>query len=254
MRIETEEYKEEVQKEYEEAQEELKQELEEEQNKKKKRKTNPKIEAFKKKLDFFWTYDKWCVIIPFIIIVISVSLISGFIEDHKDASLYIAFTNSSEILDAEDAIRTEYVEFRNINKKKNPINIADNIYYPVDAEDQGYSDQSILAGIQKYSVLITNGRADITFSNTWVFEAYELESCYMDLREAFGEEFVEENKDLIFYAVNKEGESVPIAIDVVNWSKLGRFYDMADPYVAIASNTTNYEESVEFIKWVLEQD
>lgn len=252
MRLVTDEYKEELVKE----DEEFKKELEAEQLEanKKKRKVNPKVANVNKKVDFFWTYDKWCVIIPFIVIVIAVSLITGFIEDHKDASIYVAFTNSSEILDAEDAIRKEYAKLRNINKKKNPINITDNMYYPLDVEDSGYADSSILAGIQKYSALITNQRADVTFSNTWVFEAYELNDCYMDLRVAFGEEFVKENEDKIFYAENKEGEMVPIAIDVVNWSKLGRFYEMADPYVAIDSKTTNLEESVELIKWIMEQE
>lgn len=211
------------------------------------------MKNFKAKISYFWDYYKWCVIIPVLVLYVVISLTITFVNEHKDAAIYVVFTNCSDVFEAEEEIRTTYVEMRGIDTRKNPVQISDGIFYPAGMNENSYVDQGTGASIQKYTMMITNQKADVTFTTSWVAQAYELNDCYADLRDYFDEEFLSEYSDKIFYAQNSQNESVPIGIYADNWSKLGIFYEQEKPIMVMDKNSTNPEEMVTFVKWVLNQ-
>lgn len=204
-----------------------------------------------KKIDHFWEYYKWFVIIPIVIIVIVVIFITTYLEENKEVTLDVSVMNATSILDTIAAVEQDYPEEYGIDTKAYPIRIEYNLQFPDTDEDAASIDESILASIQKFNAMVLAGRVDVVFTNTWVVDGFSETGATTDLREIFDEEYLEEHSDRIYWYESYEGTRIPVAFYVDDTTFLGELADGEPAVIATFNTGIHKEESVRFMKWVI---
>lgn len=204
-----------------------------------------------KKVDHFWEYYKWLVIIPVIIIVIAVVFITTYIEENREVTLDVSIINATSILDTLAAIEDEYPAEYGINTKEKPIRLEYNLQFPSENENAATMDDSVVASMQKFNAMVLAGKVDVAITNTWVIDAYSENDATLDLREIFDEEFLEENADRIYWYEKYDGTVKPVAIYVNETEFLGEFAEGAPIVVTTFNTSVHKDETVRFIKWLV---
>lgn len=210
--------------------------------------------TWKKRLQYFWDYQKWYVIMPLIIIFFLVTFISTYIEENKEPALCIAMVNSESGLDAGTLFTITYPEENGIDTEKTPIRLEYGLTHPKVVDEMVASNQSQMALIYQYQGILLNGTLDVTLATTWVVEEYEKADAYCDLRDILPKTYLEKMENRLFYCKNKDGQEVPVGIMVDDLKILGEFVEEGKPVFTVSAYSNRKTEAVEFIIWVIEHE
>ena len=147
---------------------------------------------FKKRLEYFWEYNKTKVlIIAFVTIMLS-SMIYNF-ATKKDAALYVAMIDCLQ----DDTLAAEYEanfeELLAINPKKEDV-IFDASYLVSGATD--FADTSLTDSL---SVRVATGEIDAFISGEAFFSAYAVGDVFVDLRTVLSPEDLAHYEDNLYY-------------------------------------------------------
>ncbi len=206
------------------------------------------------KLEFFWDYYKWFVIIPVLVVIIVLSFVFSYLYEQRDLSLNIALMNTSDVNEAIYAFKNDYATYRNIDTNELPIEVNYNFLHPKVMDEAAAADTTTVASIQKYQAMLLNSKLDVTITTSWVVEAYGEADAWCDLREVMDASFLEAEKDNIFYCKNSKGVEIPMGIRVDDCALLGEFYEEGTPIVTVSAYSVRKEEAAHFIEWLSEDN
>lgn len=237
-----------------------------------------KYEPQIKKVEYFWEYYKWFVLIPLAVVLIILSFISTYIAESRPFSIGIALINTEDVAraveDFEIDYRTEYaLEDRVL------VNIG--LVHPKGMKMAALESDDVIASVQKYQTMVKNGYVDVTFTTDWVIEEYMQIPLYEDLRNCFDEEFLAENEEYIFYVIKEKieaeaerklieadtgvvleeenidwetvGEKIPIGFKVGNYQSFGSFSMDSEPIMVFNIAGKNKEERIRFAEWIMNE-
>lgn len=205
----------------------------------------------KQKLNYFWDYHKWKVIIPALVILFLVTFISAVIDEKKPTALLVAMVNASDISDITLAITEEYPEDMGIDTKNNPVRVEADFLHPNNMGEAAVTDNQTIASIQKYQAMVTNAYIDVTISPMWAVDEYQKANVYENLTKLFPEEFLKENENLLYYAENADGQKVATGIRLDETELFADFYDGEAPILTICTYSERKEEAIRFAEWII---
>jgi|GEM_PF-2398301 len=212
------------------------------------------IQKAKKKVGFFFDYYKWFVIIPAIIIVIAVVLITSYLSESRERALELSIVNAKyDIPELIYAVENDYTKYTGEDITGKDIRIEIDIQYPDTASGDGNFSQSEIVSMQKFNASVIAGRVDVALSENWVINDYSITDATLDLREIFDEEFLKEHEDVLYYAVNSEGEKIPVAFYIDAQIVKDSYEDEAKPLVVSFDTAKHKKEAALFMEWLLDQ-
>ncbi len=155
----------------------------------------------KEKLEYFWLYYKWHVIVA----VAAIIAISSFIRHYvtlKENVLYALFLNCHEINEeGAGAYIQDFTEIAGINTDENEVMLDTSIYMQTDSTD--VMNELTYATIQKIQVYVAAGQVDLLAANQATFEYYAYQDFLYDLRNILTPEQIERYSPYFFY-IDKE--------------------------------------------------
>ena len=172
-----------------------------------KKKLNIKEVGIKGAIVHFWTYYKWWVISPVIVIGVIVSMLHSYLSATKKAYLNIVLVNAR--YESADVLFEEYSQ--SIGEKL----IVDSTFHAPGNEDSINMTQDMTASVMKLDALISGGVVDIVITNSRSIKEYGPNGV-RDLREVLTSEQLKtlEEKEMIFYLSPEDGEKYPAAINI----------------------------------------
>ena len=206
---------------------------------------------FLRKLEFFWEYYKWFVIIPVIVITIIVIFVTTYIDENSEKSLEVSIMNTSNVFDAIAAIEKDYPAETGIEADKYPIRVEYNFSYPNNIEMAAKVDDSSMASMTKFNTMVMAGRVDVVFTSPWVADIYSESDATKDLREIFDEEFLKEHESRIYRYIADDYNEIPVGFYVDDCEFLGEFTDDIPPVMASFDSATHPDAVKPFMEWVL---
>ena len=210
----------------------------------------PGLKTAKQKIRYFWDYHKWKLLIPAAVLVFIISFLASYLEEIKEPALVIAIVNGRDTAAAENMILEEYVKERRIDMEKAPLRIESGFLHPKVMDETASADSVTVAGIQRYTGMLTNGTLDVTVSTTWAVEDYEKSDAYCDLCVLLPPGLYEELEEALFFCKNHSGESIPVGICLNRDSCFGDFYEDGVPVLTVSAYSTRKEEAAAFIEWL----
>lgn len=217
-----------------------------------------KGERFKRSLVHFWSYKKWYVIIPAIVIIVVASLLTTYINSHKKSFFRMALVNV-EVIDS-SILPSENEEFMNRLKEegiatdKDEFVLQDKYRHQLASDPEFNSNQDIAGSTQRLSVEIINGLVDVLVVNERCCDDYSENGAFVDLREVFSnEELKKINSEFIYY-YEKEGQQIPVGISVKAFDEFDSLiYREGDEYViSVSSFSTNKNLAHDYVMYLLE--
>lgn len=215
------------------------------------KRTKPK--TMKQKLGFFWDYYKWIVLVPAAALIFLFTFITSYMEENKTPALVIAVINARDTTSLETAVTEEYTRERQIYRGC-PVRIEGGFLHPKIMDETASTDTVTVAGIQKYTGMLTNGTVDVTISPVWSVEEYEKAGAYCDLQELLPGEVFEKLEEDILYCKDGSGKKIPVGICIEGSILLGEFYEEGVPVLTVSAYSTRKEEAIAFVEWFLKKE
>ena len=204
-----------------------------------KKKVSVKEVGVKGMIVHFWTYYKWWVIIPVIVIAVLTSMLLSYLSATKKAYLNIAIVNGH--YEAEDTIFNEYEQ--KIGKEF----IVDSTFHAPTNEDSIAMTQDMTASVMKLNSLISGGVVDIVITNSRQIKELGPNGVH-DLRDILTEEQIREleARDILFILEPEDGEvaSYPAAINITGMDYFQPAYEGSEEkhYLMISAVSEKKEE------------
>ncbi|MBQ0011426.1 MAG: hypothetical protein KBT07_01825 [Clostridiales bacterium] len=193
--------------------------------------------GFKKAVIHLWTYYKWWVIIPIIVLIIIGSFIHSYLTATKKGYLNIVLVNAR--YECSEVMFADYAE--QIGEKI----IVQSDYVVPDNDDSIDVSQEMIANQQKLVTSLTEGVIDICITNSRAISEYG-ENGVLDLRLVLSEEQIQdlEERDMIYYMDFEAEEHVPIAINVTGLPYFEPAYEGSEEkhYLFLSKYSDKYEE------------
>ena len=152
----------------------------------------------KEKLEYFWLYYKWHVIITVVAIVAITSFIYTTVTK-KETSLYALFLNS--FVTAEDSgnsYKQGFLDMAGIDCDKYKIIVDTNLYF-----QPGAMDEDSYNALQKISIYVAAGEIDLFGADLTTFEYYAYTDYLTDLRDMLTPEQIEKYSPYFYYIDGK---------------------------------------------------
>lgn len=207
-------------------------------------KMNLKEMGFKKSVIHIWTYYKWWIIIPVIVIAIIVSFVNSYLKATKKAYLTIACVNARY---ESHVIFDEYAE--SIGQE---FNVDCTYHYPTN-EDSLNVSQDMTNSMQKLVSLLTSDVVDVVITNSRSIKDFGKEGV-RDLREVLSEEQVKELEDrgIIFNLKLEDGTSYPAAINITGMEFFEPMYNGSEEkhYIMLSNFSEKKEEERLFLEYL----
>ena len=148
----------------------------------------------KQKLEYFWLYYKWHVIIA----VAAIAAITSFIYEavtRKETALYALFLNSFVLAeDSAEAYKQSFLDTSEINTDEYEILVDTSLYL-----QPGSMDENTYAAVQKVSVYVAAGEIDLIGADQAAFEYYGYLDYLADLRDMLTPEQIEKYSPYFYY-------------------------------------------------------
>lgn len=205
--------------------------------------------TFRQKMEHFWEYEKWKVIIPLVLLLVINSFVQTYKSEHQTLTLDIALVNAVMESANDVEFHNDFIKQYNIDVEQAPVKIETGMVHPEVMDEKAAMDEVAVASIQKYQAMLISGRVDITISNSWAIEEYAQSDSYENLKEFLSEDLYETVEDRLFYCVNGQGEKIPVGIMVDEIDSINQFYSDT-PIVTVSKHSERKEESILFIQWL----
>lgn len=208
----------------------------------------------RKRIDNFWYYNKWFVIIG-IAVLLAVCYIAKDITSKKDEVFSAVIANCTTT--GLDEFTQEYLDSTDIDQKTETVTL--NTLYFGDEQDTEavYSVQALQAEVAAHVL-------DAIVSDTATAQKY-MRDVLEDLRDILDEDDLEYFSDhIVYYDGDSEDcilssdtsamtDPIPVGIVVSEASKLTSFMVRGDEYIyGFAVNSENRERAIEFLHYILE--
>ena len=148
----------------------------------------------KQKLEYFWLYYKWHVIIA----VAAIAAITSFIYEtvtRKETALHVLFLNSFVLSeDNGEAYEQNFLESTKINTDEYEILVDTSLYL-----QPGSMDENTYTALQKVSVYVAAGDVDLLAADQTAFEYYGYLDYLTDLRKMLTPEQIEKYSPYFYY-------------------------------------------------------
>ncbi len=208
--------------------------------------------SFRQKLEHFWEYEKWKVIIPIIIIIVIAAMVDSYRAENRELTLDISMINAVMESPSDVTFQDKYSEECNIDVENVPIRVETGMVHPKVVDEYAVMDSVVVASIQRYDALLLSGKTDVTITNTWVVEQYQKNDGYENLQELLPNDLYEKLQDKMFYCKDSQGKEIPAGIIVEDVSFLSEFYDEI-PILTISKYSKRKEKAIEFVEWLSKQ-
>ncbi|MBR6382702.1 MAG: hypothetical protein IKS56_01850 [Lachnospiraceae bacterium] len=209
---------------------------------------------FKRKIGFFLDYYKWFVIIPAIIIVITVIMITSYLNESRERALELTITNAQyEIPDLMYAVENDFIAYTGENITGDDIRIVYDIRYPDTSTGAENFTQADNVSMQKFNASVISGRVDIALTESWVVNDYSVTDSTLDLREIFDEDFLKDHEDKVYYARDSSGEKIPVAFYIDAKVVKDVYPEDAEPLAVSFDTSKHKEEARRFMEWLLSE-
>ena len=164
------------------------------------------------RIDHLWTYYKEYLWIAGVLLMLAIAFISGAINASKEVLVSGIMVNISIEQEGHNYLHTDYFADLGGEEGKQVVELDyanfSSLEDPTSTEDN-YAASMLLIG------KVTGGYLDYMILDQFAMEYYIPQDVYLDLREFFTEEELEELGSKVIYA-REEGqeESYPVAIDI----------------------------------------
>jgi len=207
----------------------------------------------KKKIGFFIDYYKWHVIIPVIIIVTALIMLFTYLDESRERKLELSIVNAAyEIPEVIYKIENDYVSYSPEIDNDSDVRIEINLQYPNISEIGGDPTQDEVIAMQRFNAMVVTGRVDVALTNTWVIKDYTVSDATLDLREIFDDEYLEEHKDILFYADDSKGEEIPVGFYVKDEVINEAYKEGYEPIVVSFDSSKHKDEAKTFMMWLID--
>lgn len=160
----------------------------------------------KEKLNYFWCYYKWHVIITVAVIAFVASFAYEALT-RKETAMYALFLNSFSVSE-DDTFVNNYMAAAGIDTNEYETLIDSSLYISLDS-----TDENTYNAIQKVAVYVAAGEIDIIASGQEIFEYYAYLDYVMDLRDVLTEEQLKTYEPYLYYVDRKVIEAKAEASD-----------------------------------------
>ncbi|MCQ2466498.1 MAG: hypothetical protein MJ166_03165 [Clostridia bacterium] len=217
-----------------------------------------KGERFVKSLVHFWSYKKWYVIIPLIVLIILSSLVYTYVVNHKKSFFKIALVNiqlqDSSILPSEnDEFMSRLVNEGKATAKDEFI-IQDKYRHQMASDPELSADQDIAGSTQRLSVEVMNDLVDIMLVNSRCCDDYADSKGLSSLDTIFSSDELKliGEDNLYYHEIN--GTSVPVGIKADAFDEFDSLvYREGDTYVLVISDFTSRKDIAhDYVMFMLE--
>lgn len=236
---------------------------------------NIKNQSLKKRIAYFWTYNKWFVIIGILLLVVVISTVYGFLT-RTDSALYGVVVNSLTVGDA-DALSQDFAEYAQLDTKEYSVDFNASLQISNDL------DETTINSSQFIMVYMAAQDLDLAVMDPVNFEKFVYNDIYADLRNCLSEEQLAALSGRIFYmdkallahieeltdaqestagvelpdpfAPEEMEDPVPIGIDISGCGKLMDvyYYEDGTAYLGIIANSPHVDMAVTFIEYLFEE-
>lgn len=233
--------------------------------------------TFKQKMQYFWDYYKWHVIIGAFVLVLLVIFIKDIVNN-KDFAFHGFFINTRANHGVSELFLDEFVQLAELDTEKYEVFIDSD-----ESIIKNSYDEITSAAHQQLTISIMAEEVDFVAMDEDTFGQYASTSTYFDMREILSDEQIAKYEPYFYYIdmadVRKIDESrqeasidvyqgkeydhttpegqedpVPVALYIHSSEKLLAAYDFnGEPVVlGIPINTQHLDTSLKFIDYILE--
>ncbi len=236
---------------------------------------------FKQRLEYFWDYHKWHVMIPlFIAIIIGVSIYQAVTKPETVVSGIVLNTYSQTAYERANELSNDYVELKGLDPSEYIVDMNTNLAYSVDTENGVNMNYDSLQAINAQTGA---GVIDFMVADLATMLDFEYRSMFHDLRDVLTEDQVEklepyflyidrdilvqrqayyeehfEASDLAFTDCHKPEEMkepVPVLLDISKCEKIASIYEEPPKELALAipNKTERIEALQPFLEYLFEE-
>lgn len=162
--------------------------------------------SLKQRLQYFWYYYRWHVIVGILVLVFGFSLIKEIVTQ-KDNAFYAVMLNSTE-LDSGAAYAQGFAEYAGIDLNEYEMLFDTSMHISTSSYDE-----STMSSSQKLMVYTAAAELDVMVSNTEVLQQYANTGTFYDLRELLTAEQLAQYEPYLYYVDQAVVEQIEIARD-----------------------------------------
>lgn len=229
----------------------------------------------KEKLSYFWDYYKWHVIVTVAVIIAAISMINSILNQ-KENALYVTIINGMELAPAAE-YPAAFAEYAGID-----TGTYDVLFDTSMRINMNSLEQDTIASTQKLTTYLAAGQLDAFVSDEDIINQYAYNDTFCDLREILTAEQLKQYEPYFYYLdravlnaldeardsidYNYEAftypdprepdameEPVPVGLYLNTASSFRESYYLSgDAILAVAVNSSNVENMIKFVDFLLQ--
>lgn len=189
----------------------------------------------KKRVEYFLTYYKWVLGVLALLILSLYFAKDWYVNSQKEEILNMILVNTAAV----DTDGMKEDTRKALGAKENQTVQIDTSVRTTDDPEQKYN-----ANV-KLSVMIGSHTTDILICDKELFDSYDKDGAFLDIRELMGDEFYEAHRDEV-------GENYILADNSRLTEEYGLFY-YDDVYIGVFVYTEHKDEAREFLEFIFEE-
>lgn len=217
-----------------------------------------KGERLSRSLVHFWSYKKWYVILPLIIVIVVGSLAYSIIKNNTKPFFSMRLVNI-EVEDSDLFTKSidgfnDYLHSNGIAKESKKMTYVDGYRHPLASDEEYVVDYDINSSTQKLSSELTSDLVDVLIVNTRCADEFCDSNAWEPLENILSKEQLEKIDEQYYYYGNVDNKKQIIGIRVEAFSQLSDLqYRPGDTYVITVSGFSSQKEMVKtFFDYMLE--
>lgn len=207
----------------------------------------PQQKSKKQKLQYFWDYYKWHVIIPLIIIIATIFGIHTYMVENREVSVYISMINCKDEYSVDEYLTAYSDALLKKGEIATPFRLEGGFIHPEVVDEMTAADSMVTASIQRYQAEVISKRTQAVIASEWVVKEYAAADAYCDLSTVLSQEELEMMKDDLYYCKNMEGQEIVAGVYLRSKLFTDAYEDRA-PVFAINSYVEDKSTAIKFLK------
>lgn len=207
------------------------------------------------RIGWIWDYYKWYIIIPIGVLLAGIYTYFCLIQEIGPTYLRTTMINAAMSDESDVKFDDLFMEEKKPDESEGEFLVDTGLVHPEIINEANSGDTVIVASVQKYNALLTNGDTDITISSKWVIEQFIRSGSYYDLSEILPKDLYDNLQDRIYYSEEIiDGKTIPVGVKLDGIKCVDKFYENGDiPVLTLSSRTKRLDHAIEFIEWIVNQ-